>query len=117
MVVVVAGAAGVAGAAAAPAGAAGVAAASAGAAGTAAAGSAGVVVVVVVAAGAAAGASDSFWQPARSSAAIEAAARTVSLNDMWEIPPTDHETDPGVSRIPGGEGVSSTSKLKMQVAD
>ena len=111
VVVVVAGAAGI---AAASAGAAGVA---AGMAGAAAIGSAGVVVVVVVAAGAAAGASDSFWQPARARAAIEAAARTVSLNDMWEIPPTDHETDPGVSRIPGGEGVSSTSMPKMQVAD
>ncbi len=102
----------VAGAAAASAGAAGM--ASAGAAGVAAIGS---VVVVVVAAGAAAGASDSFWQPARARAAIEAAARTVSLKDMWEIPPTDHETDPGVSRIPGSGAVSSTSKPKMQVAD
>ena len=109
MVVVVVGAAGV---AAAPAGAAGVTTA-----GAASAGVAGMVVVVVVAAGTAAGASDSFWQPARARAAIEAAARTVSLNDMWEIPPTDHETDPGVSRIPGGEGVSSTSMPKMQVAD
>jgi len=66
-----------------------------------------VSVVVVVAAG------SEGEQAARARAAAEAATAKVSLNDMEQIPPTDHKTARAIEKI-RGQGVNLPGRTKPQ---